>query len=191
MSCVARDNHAMSALEQRGIYWPRRFIGLMVALLLAYLVSPYLSFWLFTQAVHANDRAALESHVDFPSVRQSLKDELRSRVRSDPKKKDRFSGIVARVAPSLIDQLVDAFVTPENLAALLSDPGLMRQAKAENSQAISQIGDHHREVKWSRVSRAFFTGPKTFVADLDETKLVFRLSHGHWQLKKVGLRPNQ
>ncbi|MDQ6860774.1 MAG: DUF2939 domain-containing protein [Verrucomicrobiota bacterium] len=184
----------MTKPGQRRISWSTRLITLFVALLLAYVVSPYLSFWLFTRAIKANDRAALESHVDFASVRGSLKDELRGRIPKaahEPQKNDRFSGLMARLAPTLIDQLVDAFVTPEGLAAFLNDPALRRQAKAENPAALTDIPDYRREVKWSNVRRAFFTGVKTFTVDFEGTKLEFRVSQLHWRLKKIHLPPNE
>src|SRR3712207_1152633 len=111
----------------------RRLLAVAIALLLAYVASPYVSLWFFSRAIKANDRAALESHVDFPAVRQSLKEELRGRLPQDrAKANDTMSGLVARLAPSLIDQLVDAFVTPEGLVALITDPAIARDAKAKD-----------------------------------------------------------
>lgn len=168
-------------------------IALVVVLVLAYLASPYLSFWLFTRAIEANDREALESYVDFPSVRQSLKQELRGRLPSPDqrKKDDAFSGLVARLAPSLIDQLVDAFVTPEGLAALISNPEVAREAKARDPAALAHLQTEKRDLNWSRVRYAFFTGLREFVVDVDAVKLRFEFTGLRWRLTAVQLPPSE
>ena len=173
----------------------RPVIALLLLLVLAYLASPYVSFWLFTRALQANDRDALESYVDFPSVRQSLKQELRARLPKAPpdqrKQDDAFSGLAARLAPSLIDQLVDAFVTPEGLAALISNPDLARDAKAKDPAALAKIQTEKRDLNWSRVRYAFFTGLREFVVDVDAIKLRFEFTGLRWRLTAVQLPPSE
>ncbi len=174
------------------------FVALLVVLMLAYLASPYVSFWFFTRAIKANDREALESYVDFPSVRQSLKHELRGKLpkssASEPgKKEDVFSGMAARLAPTLIDQLVDAFVTPDGLAALISDPAVARQAKAKDPTALAHMQNESKdkELNWSRVKYAFFNGVTQFLVEIEGTKLHFGISGMRWRLQTVQLPPNE
>src|SRR5437660_9681609 len=87
----------------------RPLIALGLALVLGYLASPYVSFWFFTRAIKSNDRDAIERYVDFPSVRTSLKQQLHGYLPkpNEHKKHDALSGFLERVAPDLIDQLVD------------------------------------------------------------------------------------
>ena len=177
-----------SATRGRKRVGARRLLVLAIVLALAYLASPYVSLWFFSRAIKANDRAALESFVDFPSVRQSLKEALRGRLPSDQaKNKDTISGLVARLAPSLIDQLVDAFVTPEGLAALISDPALARDAKAKDPSTLLRVQTQKSELNWQRVRYAFFTGPTTFAVDIEGTKLHFGLSGLRWRLQRIAL----
>jgi len=49
-----------------------------VALLLLYGASPYFSFWRFTVALNSRNGARLSAYVDFPAVRESLKQQFRS-----------------------------------------------------------------------------------------------------------------
>ncbi len=172
----------------------RPLIALLLALVLGYAASPYVSFWFFTRAIEANDRAALEGYVDFPAVRQSLKYELRGRLpkAAEPgKSADAFEGLVARLAPSLIDQLVDAFVTPEGLAALISNPEIAREAKAKDPAALAHLQTEKRELEWSRVRYAFFTGVREFTADVDGVRLRFLFSGLRWRLTSVQLPPDE
>ncbi len=184
--------HGRSATAA-GATKPRRpgrlVIGVLLSLLLLYLASPYYSFWRFTQALRAKDRARIESHVDFRSVRDSLKRQLRGQVpAASPDKQDAFAGLVQRLAPSLIDQLVDAFITPEGLAALIADRELAQQAKAKNPAAIVRINsDAARDLAWDSVNYAFFTGPRHFLIDVQGTRLRWKFSRFRWVLEAVEL----
>lgn len=171
--------------------WERWIIASLLVLLLVYAASPYVSFWRFTEAVKSGDRQRLESHVDFRSVRQSLKVQLRAKL---PKpappapgtQQDAFAGLVERLGPGLIDQLVDSFVTPEGLAALITNPELARNPT--DTRAPGQAEQNgERELDWSQVKYAFFTGPRDFLIDLEGMKLRFRFSQRRWTLKTVEL----
>jgi hypothetical protein len=167
----------------------RLVIGVLLALLLLYIASPYYSFWRFTQALRAKDRARIESQVDFRSVRDSLKRQLRGQVPAASRdKQDAFAGLVQRLAPSLIDQLVDAFITPEGLAALIADRELAEQAKAKNPGAIVRINsDAARDLAWDSVNYAFFTGARRFLVDVQGTRLHWKFSRFRWVLEAVEL----
>lgn len=168
------------------------------ALFLFYLASPYLSFWRFTKALQANDRSAMEACVDFPSVRESLKQQLRARIpkseatpeRAQPGavKPDPFAGLIERLAPALIDQLVDAFITPDGLTALIADPEVAKQARARDPNVLTRVTKTAaNDVGWTDVRYAFFTGPTNFLVDVNGTKLRYRFSGFRWVLKTLEL----
>src|SRR5206468_2843567 len=97
-----------------------------IVLLLLYGASPYFSFWRFMVAVRSHDAAAINSRVDFPAIRASLKKQLVARFAQQKTGRKRWSNL----GPTLIDAIVDAYVTPEGIAALLSNPEALRQLKA-------------------------------------------------------------
>ena len=172
----------------------RIVLWLLAAVLLAYLASPYISFWRFTKVLRAKDRTAMERYVDFRSVRESLKEQLRAKIpkRETPAgeegKGDAFAGLVERLAPALIDQLVDAFITPDGLVSLISDPEVAKQAKAKDPSALTRVGkETAKELGWGDVNYAFFTGPRDFLIDVNGTRLRYRFSKFRWTLKKVEL----
>ena len=168
-------------------------LALLGALLLLYLVSPYLTFWRFTKVLHAKDRSAMESYIDFPAVRESLKQQLRAKIpkntaEPDATKPDRFAGLLQRLAPALIDQLVDAFITPDGIAALISDPEVAKQAKAKDPSVLARVGKNAaKELGWTDVRYAFFTGPTEFLVDVNGTKLRYRFTGFRWVLKTLEL----
>jgi hypothetical protein len=167
----------------------RIIIFAVLLLLLAYIVSPYVFLWRFQEALNARDAARIGASVDFAAVRTSLKQQLRGQIGApDPaKKEDLFAGLVERFAPALIDQLVDAFVTPEGLAALIADPELVRQAQAKDPSALARAGKADRQLDTSEVRYAFFCGPRDFLVDVQGMKLRFSFSRWRWILRDVEL----
>jgi hypothetical protein len=160
-------------------------------LLLAYCASPYVFLWRFKEALNARDTARIGTYVDFNAVRASLKQQLRGQLGApevDPEKKqDLFAGIMERFAPALIDQLVDAFVTPEGLAALIADPELARETQAKDPNALARAGTADRRLDTSEVRYAFFCGPRDFLVDVQGMKLRFSFSRFRWILRDVEL----
>jgi hypothetical protein len=157
-----------------------RWIALIfVVLLLLYGLSPYFSFWRFTLALRSSDVAAINARVDFPAVRASLKKQLVKRFSRAATGHKRWSNL----GPTLIDAIVDAYATPEGIAALLSNPEALK-----NLQPPRQLEfPTGKVVNWLNVKYAFFTGPRTFVVDREQIKLRFRFTGLGWQLNDLDL----
>ncbi len=187
---------------------PRRSRGrwivvAVVALLLLYVASPYYAFWRFTVALRAHDAAALEQQVDFPSVRKSMKQQLNASIAAlrpqNPKRQKLFDTLSAALGSSVLDSIVDAYLTPEGLASFLADPKRAKEiaagraalppsgAPAVASEPGSSPGLLDRRIDWSRVRYAFFTCPRNFLVDVDGTKLRFRFQGLRWQLRELQL----
>lgn len=184
--------------------WP---LVVIIALLALYIVSPYYSFWRFTQALKAGDQQRFEKMVDFRSVRESLKKQLRAKLAESrakdgkaaeqPKAEQPLLALSEQFAPRLIDTLVDAYVTPAGLAALLADVknadiGRAAGNRDPNAPAdprdgggITQSEAVRDRLGWSTVRYAFFTSTRDFLIDVDGTKLRFRFSKAKWILKTV------
>ena len=116
-------------------------IGVAVAVLAAWwLAAPLLTFNALAEAARKGDVARLESLVDFPAVRASLKEQLAARLQVEIGRDSRladnpFGALGALLAPTIVDQVVDAAVTPAGVAAMvvngrapLSDVGLGKTA---------------------------------------------------------------
>ncbi|CAM2168217.1 DUF2939 domain-containing protein [Burkholderia latens] len=85
--------------------------------------SPYIALGRLKSAVDARDAQAVSEYVDFPSLRISLKQQVTEELmrRIDAVKKDNpFAVIGALIGSALIGPLVDAYATPEGVAALMS-----------------------------------------------------------------------
>jgi DUF2939 family protein len=157
-----------------------RWIALVcVVLLLVYGASPYFSFWRFTVALRSGDSAAIGSRVDFPAVRASLKKQLAARFAHAASGHKRWTNL----GPTLIDAIVDAYATPDGIAALLSNPGALKNLQAPQQFRFST----GKTVNWLKVKYAFFTGPRSFEVDREGIKLRFRFTGSGWQLNDLDL----
>jgi hypothetical protein len=150
----------------------RWIVLIWVLLLLVYGASPYFSFWRFTIALRSGDSAAISSRIDFPAVRASLKKQLVAWFAHATTGHKRWSNL----GPTLIDAIVDACATPEGIAALLSNPGALKNVQTPRQFRFSS----GKAEDWSKVKYAFFTGPRSFVVEREEIKLRFRF-------KRLGL----
>ena len=146
-----------------------RWLALIcVFLLLIYGASPYFSFWRFSAALRSGDSAALSSRMDFPAIRASLKKQLVARFAQ----RTTTHKWLNNLGPTLIDTIIDAYVTPEGIAALISNPEVLKilQRPQQFRFPTGKAED------WSKVKHAFFAGPRTFVVDRQGIKLRFRFT---------------
>lgn len=165
--------------------------GIVLLAFVCYAASPYYSFWRFREALRNADGAAIGAHVDFPALRDSMKRELHERLfpqaaADKSKKKNRWEAMLQNAAPTLIDTLVDAYITPDGIVALLADPRIAVTEKQPPNPSDAAPAAHHN-FDWSKVGRATFTGLRDFAVDANGTKLRFRFSLAGWRLRAIDL----
>ena len=102
------------------------------------------------------------------------------------KKKDRLAQFLAANTDPL-DQLIDSYITPEGLAAIISDPSPLKNASSLTPLPGIE-GAQPREIDWSKFRRAFFTGPRDFAVDHEGIKLRFRFNGVGWKLHMLDLQ---
>jgi hypothetical protein len=164
-------------------------IAVLVALLLLYAASPYYSVWRFGEAIRAHDMDALAARVDFDAVRTSLKQQIRDHFLGvlKKKKKDKLAQFLAANAGDPLDQIIDAYITPEGLAKIIADP-----APLKNADSILTLpgveGASPREINWSKFSHAWFTSPRDFAVEHEGIKLLFRFDGLGWKLHMLDLQ---
>jgi hypothetical protein len=117
--------------------------------------------------------------MDFPAIRVSLKKQLVARFTQGTASHKWWNDL----GPTLIDAIVDAYVTPEGIAALISNPEVLKSLKHPQQFRFPP----GKAEDWSKVNHAFFTGPRTFVAERDGIKLRFRFTGSGWKLYALDL----
>lgn len=115
-------------------------VAAALVLLAAYLASPLLAANALKSAAQSSDADKLQRLVDFPAVRESLKGQLNAMVlqsiESDPDLKDNpFAGFAAVMAPALVNQAIEGYVTAEGLSAMMAANKPVAGAAPSNAPA--------------------------------------------------------
>lgn len=165
-----------------------KIIAVVAVLLILYLASPYYSVWRFGETLRAHDMEALAARVDFDAVRGSLKQQIRDHLLGvlTKKKKDQLAQFLTAAGNDPLGQIIDAYVTPEGLAALISDP-----APVKNATSISSLPSLERapaQIDWSKARHAFFTSLRDFAIEHEGIKLRFRFNGLGWKLHALDLQ---
>lgn len=124
---------------------PALLLVLVLALLGGYFVaSPYLALKGLGQALDSGDQSALEEHVDFPALRQNLKEQLNvafARQLGDSKSDHPLAGFAATLAGAFMDPVIDAFVTPAGMSQLLRGNARRHATNDANNDAGNNAGN--------------------------------------------------
>lgn len=106
----------------------------VVALVGAWALSPIFAMQALTRAAEQGDEQALERLVDFPAVRQSLKDELNARMMAEMRGgaavDPALAGIGMLLGPAIVSGAIDAVITPQGVATMV------RTAEAPEPQDV-------------------------------------------------------
>lgn len=116
-----------------------------IAILAASLyASPHVALYRMRAAVEARDAQALSGHVDFPSLRESVKVQVMRRLGAQDVLGDSgsnpFAAFGKAMALAVIDPVVDAAVTPAGVAAMLDSGDIRVQPKREDAPAPTGEG---------------------------------------------------
>jgi len=99
-------------------------IVLMIVVTSGFLyASPYIALDRLKRAADARDAQTVDQYVDFPLLRDSLKDQvgqLLTRKIDTQKSGNPFALIGAMIGAALIGPLVDSYATPDGVAAILN-----------------------------------------------------------------------
>lgn len=119
-------------------------VVVVVAVLGLIYASPYIALDRLKRAADARDAQTVNQYVDFPSLRESLKDQvgqLLTRKIDTQKSGNPLAMIGAMIGAALIGPLVDSYATPDGVAALLNgipprgDPGEKPPVPSEATSA--------------------------------------------------------
>jgi len=95
-------------------------LALVIACGLVY-ASPYMTVQALRKAAENRDAEGVTSRVDFPALRSSIKADLGARLTAELRRNpnDPMASIGMLFGATLANQLVDAFLTPENIAVIM------------------------------------------------------------------------
>jgi tetratricopeptide (TPR) repeat protein len=157
-----------------------------------YVWSPYHAAALLRNALNDGDAADLEKAVDFPSVRNSLKAQIRNQLAASGKGVQSGSpaGSAFSDVLSMIDSSIDLYLTPEGLSSLVkksAPPGTPQGAQTISADTAATI---LLEFNNRPVQQEGLAGVNDFVVDLDTALLHFQFDGLGWKLKRIDVRPD-
>jgi hypothetical protein len=177
-------------------------LGCLVAAIIGWTVWPYYAVYDLVVAVREGDISTLEDRVEWDSVRQSLRADIKANVLAAAKLNTNApsaglgAGRALMLAPAIIDGMIDSYVTPQGVAAIVrptnkTDAG---QTAVDSPKTLTQAVQAAAK-GLDQVRYAFFSGgPLTFKVQIEaESKkpitLLFKWS-GDWKLTRIVLPPN-
>ncbi len=113
----------------------KKILGSIVALVIAivgYLyASPYLVLNSIKTAAQNGESEKVSQYIDYPSVRQSFKDQMNAVMAKELMKQDNdgFAALGAMFASTMVDKMIDGFVTPEGMTLMLQGKDLKQSAQ--------------------------------------------------------------
>lgn len=117
----------MTRRAERGGFRKSSIIALVVIVVIALIgygyASPYVALDRLKRAADARDAATVNQYVDFPALRESLKQQVTALLarRLDVKNSGNLlAALGAMIGVALIGPLVDSYATPDGVAALLN-----------------------------------------------------------------------
>jgi DUF2939 family protein len=160
--------------------WP--VLATVLSVGVAYVALPYVTLYRLGSAIHGADAATLESLVDWPAVREGIKEDVCDLSADDPgptKASTELPPFGASFIRGITSSSIDKAVTPQALLAAATVPA--------NPPPQQQRGADV-QVNW-----AFFDSPTTFLVSLqahgqaEPIKLEMDLTKGEWRVMRVWL----
>jgi len=179
---------------------PRRIMPILicacavVALLAPYYVwSPYHAASSLRNAVNDGDPAGLNAAIDFPSVRASLKEQIKNQLTQSGLQdapSHSSAGSASSTVLSMIDHSIDVYVTPEGISALVNKSDSF--ANEDQSQLISseEAAKILLTFTGQPVNNQGLASLDDFVLDWNAAMLHLQFQGLGWKLKRVVLRPD-
>ncbi|MCR6651224.1 MAG: DUF2939 domain-containing protein [Cellvibrionaceae bacterium] len=137
-------------------------LGLVVLLVLAagfFAVSPYISVMAIQRGIADSDSATLVRYIDFPVLRQNVKDQLNAanRQENESSQTNFLSALMSGFKAKLVDSFVESLVTPEGLANLMSGKRSLSQAGETSTPTKPEEKQEGKEKKEKVFDDARFT----------------------------------
>lgn len=161
-------------------------VAVIVAALGWYLASPALAMSGLRDAVAAGDKAEMGERVDFPAVRESLKTQFRMQFMAELAKDEEnnaFAAFGLALANAVIEPLIDSFVSPDGMKALVERGKLERPNGGDQTAPAEPANSND----WNIERDGLSTFRATPMMDIGEPRptLIFRRDGLSWDLVDI------
>jgi hypothetical protein len=157
-------------------------LATVLSVVIAYVAYPYVVLYRLGSAIQSADATTLESLIDWPAVREGIKEDVCDLAAEDPAPKmaDALPPFGASFMRGIASSAIDQAVTPQALLAAATPTAVPATHRVERGADI--------HVLW-----AFFDSPTTFSVSLqaagqvEPVKLEMDLKAGQWRVLRVWL----
>ena len=161
---------------------------LVVLALAAYVASPFFYVSSLKSAFLAGDSTKLADLVDFPALRDSLKEQVATILTQQTKEspdsnQSPFAALTAFVGPTFLNRAVDMYCTPDAIAAMVKKSKELQGNNRSFSSFIKIPGP--TDLDWSKLKDVSFTGPNSFRIGTGDITLFARLEGFGWKLYRI------
>ncbi|KRI50761.1 DUF2939 domain-containing protein [Acinetobacter pittii] len=172
----------------------KKLIGALIAIVVVicgYLyASPYLALNSIKKAAQAGDSDIVSKYIDYPSVRQSFKDQMNAQMAKELMNQDNdgFAALGAMLASTMVDKMIDGIVTPEGMTLMLKGKNL-QDAKQDSQEAQTTENQEQPKPEYE----AGYTSMNDFeviIKDQDQSKeiKVLMVRDGlSWKIHKIAV----
>lgn len=120
---------------------PLLIVALLVIVAGYLYASPYLALNGIKNAAQARDAEKLSSYIDFPSVKQGVKEQVKAKFAAEMMAGDNkggFEALGSMFAATMTDTLVDGLITPEGVAAIMVKKEEQESKESNGAQEESE-----------------------------------------------------
>jgi hypothetical protein len=148
--------------------------------------SPYMVSYQMKSAADARDGEALSGHIEFPTLRQNLKDQLNAALAKEMSKdgQDSFAVIGAAFGAMMVEGMVDAYVTPSSIVAMMNGEPPNQAANGETGQSTSDDSEALEDARMAYSGWDKFTITTPAEND-EELQLVLQRRGIGWKLTNI------
>ncbi len=156
-----------------------------------YFASPSYALMSLHDAVKAGDADAMEDHIDFPAVRESVKMTIKEKMAEQVSAPDAdpMAALGMAMADKLLDPLIDGMLTPNGMAKFI-EHGAKAKGEAGASNGAAAAADKNSSAappnyKIERSGLSEFT--VSFPDDKEAPQLLFKRDGLSWKLSEIDM----
>lgn len=172
----------------------KKVIGIITSILILmggyFYASPYLVLNSIKNAAQVGDSEKISAYIDYPSVRQSFKDQMNAKIMKEMpnQKNDKFSALGAMFASTIVDKMADSFISPEGMTLLIQGKGFKEKLQAHQERQANPSSDDKTKLAYSTrylSMNVFEATLKHKDRDMDDTpRIVMERDGLSWKVKK-------
>lgn len=163
-------------------------IAILVVMGGYFYASPYLVLNSIKNAAQAGDTEKVSAYIDYPSVRQSFKDQVNAHMVKDMASKETngWEALGAMMASAMVDKMVDAVITPEGMTLLLQGKDFKESLKPieQQSKQDTEVTDKKTEFSTRYLSLNIFEATLKNTENTKQLKIILERDGLSWKVKK-------